>query len=151
VERVDQVRRFWDADAATYDRDPGHYPVSPLELAVWWGTLERLLPAAPASVLDVGAGTGFLSLIAAELGHHVTAVDLSSGMLGRLRAKRSSRRAVQAGRRRDEADDLHGPQRNAILFARGSHLWVENPGFEVRSPGSPREDRGCRVTYACSA
>jgi SAM-dependent methyltransferase len=42
---------------------------------------------APASVLDVGAGTGFLSLMASELGHHVTAVDLSSGMLGRLRAK----------------------------------------------------------------
>jgi SAM-dependent methyltransferase len=91
-ERVDQVRRFWDADAATYDHDPGHHPVSPLERAAWRGTLERLLPAAPARVLDVGAGTGFLSLVAAELGHHVTAVDLSSGMLGRLRAK-----AEQAG------------------------------------------------------
>jgi len=87
TERVDQIRRFWDADAATYDRDPGHHPVSPLERAAWRGTLERLLPVVPASVLDVGAGTGFLSLIAAELGHRVTAVDLSSRMLGRLRAK----------------------------------------------------------------
>jgi SAM-dependent methyltransferase len=87
TERVEQVRRFWDADAATYDHDPGHYPVSTLERAAWRGTLELLLPAAPARVLDVGAGTGFLSLIAAELGHHVTAVDLSSGMLGRLQAK----------------------------------------------------------------
>lgn len=87
MERVEQVRHFWDADAATYDRDPGHYPVSPLERAAWRATLEKLLPAAPARVLDVGAGTGFLSLIAAELGHHVTAVDLSSGMLGQLRAK----------------------------------------------------------------
>ena len=92
TERVDQVRRFWDADAATYDRDPGHYPVSRLERAAWRGTLERLLPAAPARVLDVGAGTGFLSLIVSELGHQVTAVDLSSGMLRRLRAK-----AEQAG------------------------------------------------------
>jgi len=40
----------------------------------------------------VGAGTGFLSLIVSELGHQVTAVDLSSGMLRRLRAK-----AEQAG------------------------------------------------------
>lgn len=84
---VDEVRRFWDIDAATYDGDPGHYPVSPLERAAWRGALESLLPMAPASVLDVGAGTGFLSLMALELGHHVTAVDLSSGMLGRLRAK----------------------------------------------------------------
>ncbi len=51
------------------------------------GPSRSLLPMAPASVLDVGAGTGFLSLMALELGHHVTAVDLSSGMLGRLRAK----------------------------------------------------------------
>jgi SAM-dependent methyltransferase len=87
MERVDQVRDFWDADAATYDRDAGHHPVSPLERAAWRGTLERLLPAGPANVLDVGAGTGFLSLIASELGHRVTAVDLSSGMLGQLRAK----------------------------------------------------------------
>jgi SAM-dependent methyltransferase len=36
-------------------------------------------------VLDVGAGTGFLSLAAARLGHRVTAVDLSGGMLARLR------------------------------------------------------------------
>ena len=49
-ERVEQVRRFWDADAATYDRDPGHYPVSPLERAAWRATLEKLLPAAPARV-----------------------------------------------------------------------------------------------------
>lgn len=87
VAPIDQVRGFWDADAATYDRDPGHYPVSPLERAAWRGTFERLLPVAPVRVLDVGAGTGFLSLIAAELGHRVTAVDLSPRMLGQLRAK----------------------------------------------------------------
>ena len=36
-------------------------------------------------MLDVGAGTGFLSLAAARLGHRVTALDLSGGMLERLR------------------------------------------------------------------
>ena len=77
---VDQLRDYWDADATSYDRDSGHYPASALERSAWRGSLERLLPAAPASVLDVGAGTGFLSLIAAELGHRVTAVDLSSGL-----------------------------------------------------------------------
>ena len=34
-------------------------------------------------MLDVGAGTGFLSLAAARLGHRVTALDLSGGMLER--------------------------------------------------------------------
>jgi SAM-dependent methyltransferase len=46
--------------------------------------MERLLPAVPSRVLDVGAGTGFLSLIAARLGHKVTSIDLSAQMLARL-------------------------------------------------------------------
>jgi hypothetical protein len=42
------------------------------------------------------------------------------------------RRVALAGGRREEADDLHGSERNAVSFARGSHLWAESPGFEVR-------------------
>ena len=40
-----------------------------------------------ATVLDAGAGTGALSLLAAELGYEVTALDLSEGMLSKARAK----------------------------------------------------------------
>ncbi|MGH7667561.1 MAG: class I SAM-dependent methyltransferase [Candidatus Dormibacteria bacterium] len=84
---LDQLRQFWDADAETYDHDSGHHPNAPLERSAWRAALEELLPPPPATVLDVGAGTGFLSLIAAELGHRVTAVDLSAGMLGVLKEK----------------------------------------------------------------
>jgi SAM-dependent methyltransferase len=41
--------------------------------------------------MDVGAGTGFLSLLLAGQGYEVTAVDVSPGMLGRLQAKAASR------------------------------------------------------------
>jgi SAM-dependent methyltransferase len=41
-------------------------------------------------VLEIGAGTGFLTLLAAGLGHQVTALDLSGQMLDRLRAKAAS-------------------------------------------------------------
>jgi SAM-dependent methyltransferase len=84
---TEQIRSFWDADAGTYDRSPGHHPQTSVEMAAWHGTLERLLPSAPSRLLDVGAGTGFLSLAAARLGHAVTAVDLSAQMLARLTAK----------------------------------------------------------------
>ncbi len=80
------VREYWDADAATYDQAPSHGAASALERAAWTTALRRALPEPPARVLDVGAGTGFLSLLAARLGHEVTALDVSPGMLARLSA-----------------------------------------------------------------
>jgi SAM-dependent methyltransferase len=82
---ADQIRSYWDTDSATYDQTRGHRPTSSAEMAAWSTAMVRLLPPAPARVLDCGAGTGFLSLIAARLGHKVTAVDLSPGMLAKLR------------------------------------------------------------------
>lgn len=81
---LDEIRSFWDADAHTYDNAPGHHPRNPAVMAAWTAALKGLLPAGRARVLDMGAGTGFLSLIAARLGHEVTAVDLSPQMLEKL-------------------------------------------------------------------
>ncbi len=86
----DEIRRWWDEDAATYDAALGHRPRSAPERAAWTAAVARRLPEAPCRVLDCGAGTGFLTLIAARLGHHVTAVDLSAQMLARLREKASA-------------------------------------------------------------
>jgi SAM-dependent methyltransferase len=87
LENQDRIRAYWDADAATYDDsvDHGLAAASPALRAAWNAALERLLPAPGSRVLDAGAGTGFLSLSAARLGHRVTALDLSAGMLARLR------------------------------------------------------------------
>jgi ubiquinone/menaquinone biosynthesis C-methylase UbiE len=82
-----RIARWWDADAAVYDDAAGHAMSDPIEAAAWRRVLERTLPAAPADVLDVGTGTGSLALLAAELGHVVTGVDLSEGMLARAKDK----------------------------------------------------------------
>lgn len=87
----DRIREFWDRDAATYDRSASHAVSDPLEAATWRAALRRALPDPPAAVLDAGAGTGALSLLAAELGFRVTALDLSDGMLSRARAKAADR------------------------------------------------------------
>lgn len=84
---IDDIRRFWDEDAPTYDDAPGHRPRSAMVDAAWTAALDALLPSPPARVLDCGAGTGFLTLIAASMGHRVTALDLSPGMLERLSAR----------------------------------------------------------------
>jgi len=81
---LEQIRRFWDEDASTYDRSPGHRPSDAWVLRAWEASLNSLLPPPPADVLDVGAGTGFLTLLAARAGHRVTALDLSPSMLEQL-------------------------------------------------------------------
>ncbi len=87
----DRIRRWWNDDAATYDETPSHAATDPVEAAAWRAALLRFLPPPPAKVLDVGAGTGAMTLLAAELGFRVTALDLSEEMLGRARDKARER------------------------------------------------------------
>jgi SAM-dependent methyltransferase len=56
-------------------------PRDSAEYDAWVAAIARLLPPAPADILDIACGTGFLSLIAAQLGHRVTGIDLSEQML----------------------------------------------------------------------
>jgi SAM-dependent methyltransferase len=91
-----KVRDWWDADAATYDHssDHGWAVATPTLRAAWNAALHRLLPDQGSRVLDVGAGTGFLSLAAARFGHRVTALDLSGKMLERL-AEHAAREGLE--------------------------------------------------------
>ena len=86
----EQIGKIWDHDASHYDSE-NHAPQRPQEIAAWRATLRRLLPDPPARILDVGAGTGFLSLMLADLGYRVTALDLSAEMLGILTTKAERR------------------------------------------------------------
>lgn len=87
----DRIRAFWDEDARVYDASRSHAISDPLEAAAWRAALRRALPEPGAVVLDAGAGTGSLSLLAAELGYRVTALDVSPGMLGRAEEKAATR------------------------------------------------------------
>ena len=87
----DRIRDYWDRDSDTYDETRSHAISDPLEAAAWRQALADALPGRGSKVLDVGAGTGALSLLAAELGYEVTALDLSTGMLGRAELKAKER------------------------------------------------------------
>ncbi len=95
TELHDRIREWWDADAAVYDHSPSHAASDPVEAAAWRAAIATALPPPPARVLDVGAGTGSMTLLAAELGFEVTALDLSPAMLDRARIK-AAERAVRA-------------------------------------------------------
>ncbi|MFE0805149.1 class I SAM-dependent methyltransferase [Streptomyces sp. NPDC058812] len=84
----------WDAEAAAFDDEPDHGLRDADVRRAWAARLASWLPALPGDVLDLGCGTGSLSLLAAEQGHRVTGVDLSPAMVALARAKLAGRDAV---------------------------------------------------------
>ena len=87
----DRIRDYWDRDSHTYDETRSHAISDPARGRGVAAGARRGAPRTRYEVLDVGAGTGALSLLAAELGYEVTALDLSPGMLGRAELKAKER------------------------------------------------------------
>lgn len=83
----------WDAEADAFDDEPDHGLRDPDIRAAWAERLARWLPGAAGHVLDLGCGTGSLSLLAVERGHRVTGVDSAPGMLEHARRKLAGRDA----------------------------------------------------------
>jgi SAM-dependent methyltransferase len=81
------VREFWDTQSTRYDEDPDHGLRDPAAREAWRAHLTQWLPEPPATVLDLGCGTGSLSLLALEAGHRVRGVDLSPAMVAEATAK----------------------------------------------------------------
>lgn len=84
----------WDAEAAGFDDEPDHGLRDPDVRRAWAARLASWLPARPGDLLDLGCGTGSLSLLAAEQGHRVTGVDRSPAMVKLARTKLAGRDAV---------------------------------------------------------
>ncbi|BBO89598.1 class I SAM-dependent methyltransferase [Desulfosarcina ovata] len=83
-----RIQNYWDRSANGYDNQFGHGIHSAGEKELWLDLLARYLPAgAGAKILDVGCGTGFLSLLAAEIGLDVTGIDFSEAMRSEGRRK----------------------------------------------------------------
>ena len=86
-ETTDVIQHHWNERAATYDSIPAHWWLSDEQHRSWREVVARAAGSAHQRVLDVACGTGFLSLILAELGHSVTGVDFSEQMLATAREK----------------------------------------------------------------
>jgi ubiquinone/menaquinone biosynthesis C-methylase UbiE len=78
----DQITTFWSMVAPGYeDRGSNVAEYGTAEYQRWLDAVGAVLPDTPSDVLDLATGTGFLALVAAELGHRVTGTDLSTQML----------------------------------------------------------------------
>jgi ubiquinone/menaquinone biosynthesis C-methylase UbiE len=85
------IADVWDISSETYDVKEGHGVQSEIEREAWKTLFKSLLPSGKLEVLDVGCGTGEIGLLFAELGHHVTGLDLSEKMLAKAREKTSQK------------------------------------------------------------
>lgn len=73
------VCEYWDKNSIYYDTAPGYSGDD--EKLIWKGLLSEAIGVPPKKVLDAGAGTGYISVLLAELGYSVTGVDFSKGMM----------------------------------------------------------------------
>jgi ubiquinone/menaquinone biosynthesis C-methylase UbiE len=84
MDTKETVSKYWDWRSQTYTN--GAYGFQEVEKSVWKRELRPSLSGGGGlNILDVGTGPGFLALILAEMGHKVTGVDISQGMLEKAR------------------------------------------------------------------
>ncbi|MFF7935853.1 methyltransferase domain-containing protein [Streptomyces sp. NPDC007940] len=120
----------WDAEAASFDEEPDHGLRDPEVRSAWAERLRGWLPERASDVLDLGCGTGSLSLLAAEQGHRVTGVDRSPAMVELARAKLAGRDAVfLIG---DAAVPPVGEQRFDVVLVRHVLWALPDPGRVLR-------------------
>jgi SAM-dependent methyltransferase len=78
---TEETREFWDAQAANFDEQPDQGLRDPAVRSAWANVLLPLMPAVPASVVDLGCGTGSLAVLLAQAGYEVHGLDLSGRMV----------------------------------------------------------------------
>ena len=81
------IRSFWDQQSSTFDQSPGHVASSKKEEDAWKALLQERIGSREKMVLDVGVGTGFLSIMLAEMGYNVVGIDLTEAMIKIARKK----------------------------------------------------------------
>ena len=82
----EEIRAYWQGRAATYDASPGHGLGDPAQAALWRALFTRHLgPAVGRRVLDLGCGTGEITLLLHGLGFDATGLDMTPAMLARAR------------------------------------------------------------------
>lgn len=117
------IKQRWDKSSKTYDSCPGHGILSEQENESWKSLLRKALNDKKVDILDVGCGTGVLSLILSEMGHNVTGIDLSEGMLNRAREKADKEKLI-ADFRIGDAEELPFENESFDVVINRHLLWT---------------------------
>lgn len=88
--QLNASREEWDKEAPQFDNEADHGLNHPDVHQAWKALLQEIIIPSADTILDIGCGTGSLSLLLAELGYQVTGADLSPKMLDIAREKTKS-------------------------------------------------------------
>jgi ubiquinone/menaquinone biosynthesis C-methylase UbiE len=108
------VREFWAGRAEKYDDEVDHGLRDASAREAWRACLADWLPSEPATVLDLGCGTGSLARLALEAGHRVMGVDLAPSMVALAEQKCAEQ--VAGGQARFLVGDAAVPPVGAETF-----------------------------------
>jgi ubiquinone/menaquinone biosynthesis C-methylase UbiE len=164
TKRAASIADYWDAAAASFDDEPDHGLRADRTRAAWAQLLRSWVPSAPQDVLDIGCGTGSLSVLLAEAGHRVTGVDLAPRMVEQARSKLAAAGLPGRFLVGDAMSPPTGDQRFDVVLSR--HLiwtvpdpepalrnWIARvrPGGRLVSVEGRWREAGDHVPYAAGA
>lgn len=124
---------FWDEQAATFDEEPDHGLRDAGVRAAWAELLLPLMPSGSSEVVDLGCGTGSLSVLLAEAGHHVRGVDLAERMVDAATAKARKASVKAEFVQGDAAEPPYAPASADVVLARHVLWALPDPASALKS------------------
>jgi SAM-dependent methyltransferase len=128
----DDVARFWDAQASTFDDEPDHGLRDAQVRDAWRSLLLSVLPPRPAKVVDLGCGTGSLTILLAESGYELTGIDVSRAMVHAAQQKAAGANVAVMIEEGDVSVPSITPHSVEAVVARHVVWALPEPGSAIR-------------------
>ncbi len=119
---LETIAERWDEHAEQYDAHHNAKNTAD-DLVTWRKYLSTHVGDKEQRVLDVGAGTGFLTVLLAELGYRVTALDISAGMLD-IAKQRSAEKGLSIQFVQSPVETLPFADSSFDVLTNKSFLWT---------------------------
>ncbi|WP_292388145.1 class I SAM-dependent methyltransferase [Methanosarcina sp. UBA5] len=133
IQIKEMVAHKWDLASETFDTHAGHGIQSQKERDAWKRAFRDVFPEKGLKILDVGCGTGELSLLFAEIGHEVAGIDISRQMLKVAKVKAEACGADITFREGDAENPPFDTSSFDIVFSRHLLWTLPNPKVAVEN------------------